>query len=186
MNTRYVSMRGYVVFIAAAILSLAAVRAPAADSVTATYVGTIEKKPVSIAFKDVYAVRAVGWRGGERILVYLTDTPMDTNAMTAALRKHRKTSAITTFGTFLDGKAKAHITIEGGNVTNLYIFQPPGLNLNAGRSEMLDRGKSEIKLAGSQLEGRFTAAGSAEPGSTGKIDVRFSVQLADTGGPVED
>lgn len=189
MNIRYVPVCAILAAILAATMSLA-VTAPAmaADTVTATFAGTIEKKPVSITFKDVYAIRAKSSRGGERILVYLTDTPMDKGAMTATLRKHRKTSAITTFGSFLDGKSKAHITLEGGNVTNLYIFHPPGSNLNAGRSEMLERGKNEIKIAGSRLEGRFTAEGPVEPGTSGKIDVRLSVELADTGpgGPVED
>ncbi len=53
--------------------------------------------------------------------MYLTDKPIDKAAMTAALKKQRKASALT-FGTFLDGMAKAKLEIVDGKVTYLYRF----------------------------------------------------------------
>jgi hypothetical protein len=185
MRNALASARG-LLFAVMAVFALHTAPAAAADTGSGTFAGTIDKKPVSVTFKDVYAFRAVSDRKTSRIVVHMTDTPMDKPAMTAALRKHRKSSAITTFGTFLDGKAKATLHIEDGKVTYLYIYSPPGHNLNLSGMDLSDLGKGEIKITTGRLEGRFFTDG--KPGPAGKIDLRFATDFADTGSgaPIED
>ena len=65
-------------------LALLAAPAVAADAGSGTFVGTIDKKPVSITFKEVYAFRAEGSRKEQQIVVYLTDrTPTDSDSIPA-------------------------------------------------------------------------------------------------------
>ena len=162
-------------------LMLGGAPAMAADSTGAgTYVGKVVNTQASITFKDVYAFRAVGSRGPE-IVLYLTDKPMDKKAITAALRKERKASVLL-FGPYLDGMAKAKLEIRGGEVTYLYLFAPPGSNLNLGGSEIESLGKLELKVNNDKrIEGRFFTDGAVKPGAPGKIDLRFATDLADVG-----
>lgn len=191
MNQQYSARRvppgWWLVFFACACLPMPAAAA-AGDAAYGTFSGVIEGKQVSITFRDIYAFHAVSSRKVPRVVVYLTDSPMDKNAMTATLRKARKTSAITTFGTFLDGKAKANLHIEDGKITYVYLYSPPGQNLNVAGTGIAELGKSEVKVSATRLEGRFTTDGAVKPGAAGKIDLRLTTDLVDVGpgAPIED
>lgn len=168
--------------LAVAFLALQATPAAPADSSSGTYAGTIGTQRASVTFKDVYAFRAEDSEKKPLTVVILSELPMDKKAMTAALRKEREAFALRR-GPYLDHTAYAQLEIEQtGAIRGLYLFKPPGSNLN-----LSGIGKSDVKVnTAKRVEGRFTSDEKSMSGEARKIDLRFATDLADVGPPVKN
>jgi len=162
-------------------LSLQAAPVAAADAGSGTYVGSIGSQRVSLSFKDVYAFRAEDSGKKQVTMVILSESPMDKKAMTAALKKGRNVMALSS-GPFFDKTAFVQLEIDqSGEVRDLYLFKPPGSNLN-----LSGIGKSTVKVnTAKRVEGQFSSADKNASGEARKFDLRFAADLADIGVPVE-
>jgi hypothetical protein len=163
------------------VLSLMVASASAADSNgSGTYAGQAFGKPVTIAFKDVYAFRGASRSDGEQVTVLiLSETPLDKKAMTAALKKSRDRTAI---DKYLE-KAFIRLKVEAdGKMTDYYLYVPPGSNINVSSSKT----KSDVKVnTPKRVEGRFSHDDTDSRGESRKIELRFATDLADIGPPIK-
>ena len=166
-------------FVAVAFLALQATPAEPADSGSGTFVQGTSR---SATYKDVYAFRAEDSGKKPVTVVILSTSPMDKKAMTAALRKEKKVTALR-MGPFLDDMAYALIEVaQNGEFRSLYFFTPPGSNLSLSGS-----GTSEVKVnTAKRVEGRFSMEDKSMSGETRKIDLRFATDLADVGPSVRN
>ena len=165
---------------------LALQTAPAAQtesSGSGSFVGTDGTEPVSVIFKDVYAFRAEDSFDKTKVVtvVVLSDSPLDKQALTGALRKERDRRAITRF---LDNMAYVRLAIDqDGKITSVYVFKAPSFNYNYSGG-----GKSDVKVnTANRVEGRFSTIDATNVrGDARKMDVSFATNLADIGLPVKN
>jgi hypothetical protein len=164
-----------------AALSLAITSASAADSNgSGTYVGQAFGKPVTVAFKDVFAFRGESGSDREQVTVLiLSETPLDKKAMTAVLKKSRDRKSIEKF---LD-KAFIRLKVEDdGKMSDYYLYVPPGSNINVSSNKT----KSDVKVnTAKRVEGRFSHDDTDSRGESRKIELRFATDLADIGAPIK-
>lgn len=164
-----------------AVLSLMIASASAADSNgSGSYFGQAFGKPVTIAFKDVYAFRGASRSDGEQVTVLiLSETPLAKKAMTTALKKSRDRTAI---DKYLE-KAFIRLKVEDdGKMSDYYLYVPPGSNINVSSNKT----KSEVKVnTAKRVEGRFSHDDTDSRGESRKIELRFATDLADIGLPIK-
>lgn len=163
-------------FVAVAFLALQATPAAAADSAGSS-TATIGRER-TIAFRDVYAFRAVDRYDKKKqvTVVILTESPLDKKAMTAALKKEREAHLLI-HG--LHPQTMAYFWIEqSGKIGNFGVFIGGG-NQCMGRDV-----KSDVKVnTAKRVEGRVSDDDKRDTHSC-KIDLRFATDLADVGPPV--
>lgn len=175
-------------FFAVAFLALQATPAAAADSGSGTFVGTINYQPATVTFKDVYAYRAEESydKTKEVTVVYLTESPLDKKAMTAALLKEPARRALIKWGKinrYLDKMAYVMLEIDpNGKIKDAYLFSRTGV------SETLPNiGKSEVKVStAKRVEGSLSGDEKSKDGGVSKIDLRFATDLVEIGPPVKN
>jgi hypothetical protein len=168
-------------YLVCVVLWLGAATASAAESSgSGSYAGHAFGKPVTVAFKDVFAFRGESGRDREPVtMLILSETLLDKKAMTAELKKSRDRKSI---DKFLD-KAFIRLKIEeDGKMTDYYLYVPPGSNINVSSNKT----KSEVKVnTAKRVEGRFSHDDTDSRGESRKIELRFATDLADVGPPIK-
>lgn len=161
------------VFLLAALAALPAARAESTGS--GSFVGSIDGKPQTITFKDAYAFRAESPQKEVVTIVILSEAPLDTKAMTAALKKDRRALAI---DDFIYKLAYARIDVDGKGRVAYSVLSVPG------KSVGINPNQSEVRVnSAKRIEG--TASESWSGGMlAGKLEMRYAVDLADLGPPL--
>ena len=175
MQTFLCRTRKFGLFFAVAFLVFQSAPAAAADSGSGAYVHTKKgEKPFSVTFKDVYAFRVEDTDKNKTqvTVVILSESLMDKNAMTAALKKERDEMALNMDP---DRAAYARIIINQKGEIGAYKFYSRRITESSPGGE----GNAKVNTA-KRVEGSYSSSYSGNNWGY-KLDLRFATDLADVG-----